>query len=187
MNFSPAPVPIADTRSASSVLAITFEKASPSALRILPRKGSTACVLLSRPCLAEPPAESPSTMNSSVSSKFVDLQSASLPGRLSRRPPAVLRLTSLTASRDASRALADNTIRPTMASAAEVLLFSQVSRAGRTNDSTTAVSSGLLSRSLVCPWNIGSRTNTLRMPTIPSRTSSAVISSPLTLISWVAM
>src|SRR4030067_231374 len=32
---------------------------------ILPRSGSTACVRRSRPCLAEPPAESPSTRNSS--------------------------------------------------------------------------------------------------------------------------
>src|SRR3989338_8095730 len=32
---------------------------------ILPRSGRTACVRRSRPCLAEPPAESPSTRNSS--------------------------------------------------------------------------------------------------------------------------
>jgi hypothetical protein len=38
-----------------------------STLRIFPRSGRIACVLRSRPCLAEPPAESPSTMNSSVS------------------------------------------------------------------------------------------------------------------------
>ena len=38
----------------------------------------------SRPCLALPPALSPSTMNSSLSAGSVDEQSASLPGRLSR-------------------------------------------------------------------------------------------------------
>ena len=32
-----------------------------STLSILPFKGKIACVLRSRPCLAEPPAESPST------------------------------------------------------------------------------------------------------------------------------
>src|SRR2546426_8856827 len=32
---------------------------------IFPRSGSTACVRRSRPCLAEPPAESPSTRKSS--------------------------------------------------------------------------------------------------------------------------
>ena len=52
-----------------------------STLRILPRSGSTACVERSRPCLAEPPAESPSTMNSSVSAGSLIVQSASLPGR----------------------------------------------------------------------------------------------------------
>ena len=47
----------------------------------------------SRPCLAEPPALSPSTMNSSDSSGSVLSQSASLPGRLSRPLIAVLRRT----------------------------------------------------------------------------------------------
>src|SRR3954453_20776287 len=37
-----------------------------STLRILPRSGRTACVLRSRPCLAEPPAEATSTTNSSL-------------------------------------------------------------------------------------------------------------------------
>src|ERR1700740_874917 len=36
-----------------------------STLRILPRSGSTAWNSRLRPCLAEPPAESPSTMNNS--------------------------------------------------------------------------------------------------------------------------
>jgi len=83
-NFSPMPTPIADTRSFNSVFDSTRLSGSPSELRILPRSGSTACVRLLRPCLAERRAESPSTMNSSVSSRLVDLQSASLPGRLSR-------------------------------------------------------------------------------------------------------
>ena len=37
-----------------------------STLSILPNMGSTAWKWRSRPCLAEPPAESPSTMNSSL-------------------------------------------------------------------------------------------------------------------------
>src|SRR5690348_17364869 len=52
-----------------------------STLRILPRSGSTAWVLRSRPCLAEPPAESPSTMKISASDGSLTEQSASLPGR----------------------------------------------------------------------------------------------------------
>ena len=52
-----------------------------STLRILPRSGRTACVWRSRPCLAEPPAESPSTMKISASAGSLTEQSASLPGR----------------------------------------------------------------------------------------------------------
>ena len=105
---------MAETRSASSALVITLFKAKPSEFRIFPRSGSTAWVLLLRPCLAEPPAESPSTMNSSDSSRSVDLQSASFPGKLRRRCVTDFRFTSVAASREASRALADRTIRPTI-------------------------------------------------------------------------
>lgn len=45
----------------------------------------------SRPCLALPPAESPSTMNISVSSGSVDWQSASLPGSAEEGPSKDLR------------------------------------------------------------------------------------------------
>src|SRR5919201_295829 len=51
-----------------------------STLRILPRSGSTAWYSRARPCLAEPPAESPSTMNSSDLAGSFSWQSASLPG-----------------------------------------------------------------------------------------------------------
>src|SRR6188508_2573600 len=47
--------------------------------------GRIACVLRSRACLAEPPALSPSTMNSSVPSGSSLAQSVSLPGRRSLR------------------------------------------------------------------------------------------------------
>ena len=50
--------------------------------------------------------------------------------------------------------------------------------AGRTMPSTADSTSGLFSRSLVCPWNCGSATNTDRMPVVPSRMSSAVSVTP---------
>ena len=50
-------------------------------LRILPRSGRIAWKSLSRACLALPPAESPSTRNSSVRDRSCEMQSASLPGR----------------------------------------------------------------------------------------------------------
>ena len=51
-----------------------------STFRILPRMGRIAWVAGSRPLRAEPPAESPSTMNSSHSSGLVEEQSMSFPG-----------------------------------------------------------------------------------------------------------
>src|SRR5258706_14083856 len=71
-------------------------------LRILPRSGRIAWKLRSRPCLAEPPAESPSTRYSSVSLGSETEQSASFPGsnplepalladQLARFPPPLAR------------------------------------------------------------------------------------------------
>src|SRR3546814_134679 len=51
-----------------------------STLRILPRMGRIACVRGSRADTAEPPAESPSTMNSSRSPRSLAEQSLSLSG-----------------------------------------------------------------------------------------------------------
>ena len=65
----------------------------------------------SRPCLADPPAESPSTTNSSLSSRPAVVQSLSLPGRFSRPVVAVLRVTSACAARLASRARAARMMR----------------------------------------------------------------------------
>ena len=57
-----------------------LSKRARSTLRILPRKGSTAWFSRLRACLAEPPAESPSTMKSSDLAGSRSWQSASLPG-----------------------------------------------------------------------------------------------------------
>ena len=79
-NSSRTPVPSAVISAWISLFCRTLSIRAFSTLRILPRSGSTACVARSRPCLAEPPAESPSTMNSSVSDGSRIEQSASLPG-----------------------------------------------------------------------------------------------------------
>ena len=61
------PAPIAVMSALTSLLAsILIEAACVSTFRILPRSGRMACVFVSAALLgAEPPAESPSTMNSS--------------------------------------------------------------------------------------------------------------------------
>src|SRR5437868_4761565 len=74
-----------------------------STFRILPRSGRIAWYLRLRPCLAEPPAESPSTMNSSDRAGSRSWQSASLPGR-EAKSRAPLRRVSSRALRAASRA-----------------------------------------------------------------------------------
>ena len=61
--------------------ASTPPDATSQVLRILPRSGRIAWKSLSRACLALPPAESPSTRNSSVRDRSCEMQSASLPGR----------------------------------------------------------------------------------------------------------
>ncbi|MNI55625.1 hypothetical protein D3C73_1105860 [compost metagenome] len=47
-----------------------------------PLSGRIAWIFESRPCLAEPPAESPSTINSSLRVKSLDCAGVSLPPRL---------------------------------------------------------------------------------------------------------
>src|ERR1700739_1707859 len=63
----------------SSWPSIVSERAF-SALKIFPLSGRIAWYLRSRPCFSEPPADSPSTTNSSQRTGSRSLQSASLPG-----------------------------------------------------------------------------------------------------------
>ena len=142
-----------------------------STFRILPRSGRIAWKRRSRPCLAEPPAESPSTRYSSLRAGSRSWQSASLPG--SDMPSsAPLRMTRSRALRAASRARA------------AVRHFSMIRRpsAGFSSRywprlSATAVwtwplTSALPSLALVWPSNCGSVSLTLMTAVRPSRTSS---------------
>ena len=66
----------------TSCEAKTSSEETSQVFKIFPRIGMIAWKFLSRACLAEPPAESPSTMNSSDSSKVCPTQSDSLPGKV---------------------------------------------------------------------------------------------------------
>ena len=77
----PMPVPSAMISVRISSLVSILSKRAFSTLRILPFSGRMAWNLRSRPCFAEPPAESPSTMYSSLSAGSFSEQSASLPGK----------------------------------------------------------------------------------------------------------
>src|SRR6478735_8497817 len=102
-NSSPMLVPIAVIIAWISLFERTLLIRFFSELMIFPRSGRIAWYVRSRPILAEPPAESPSTMKSSADSGSRIEQSASLPGsdELSR---ADLRRVSSRAFRAASRA-----------------------------------------------------------------------------------
>ena len=101
-------MPIAVISAWISLLERTLSIRLFSTLMILPRSGSTAWVFRSRPCFAEPPAESPSTMNSSASAGSLTEQSASLPGSV-EFSSADLRRVRSRALRAASRARAAST------------------------------------------------------------------------------
>ncbi len=111
-----------------------------------------------RPILAEPPALSPSTRNSSHLPPSRSEQSASLPGSPRRTPPGLLRETCWLAAREAARARAEMITRATMLSAVLRLRCSHCSSAGRITPSTCEATSGLLRRFLVWLWNCGSST-----------------------------
>ena len=142
-------------------------------MRILPRNGRIAWVLRSRACLALPPAESPSTMNSSEPSVAVLVQSASLPGRRSFFT-AVLREVSFSARRR-SRSSARSMTKSRSLLACSGLPDSQWSNGSLIACSTMRWASAVASRSLVWPWNSGSRTNTESITAAPTITSSEVI------------
>ena len=111
------PVPNAVIKVPTSCDDNILSKRARSTFRILPFSGKIACILRLRPCLAEPPAESPSTMYSSDIAGSFSWQSASLPGRpaISR---VVLRRVISRALRAASRARAASMILPAIPLAA---------------------------------------------------------------------
>ena len=91
----PTPPPIAVISAPISLLVRTCLSFALSTFRIFPLKGSIAWFFLSLPCFADPPAESPSTINNSESSGFFSWQSASLPGRDVFSKPVFLLVNSL--------------------------------------------------------------------------------------------
>ena len=153
-----------------------------STLRILPRSGSTAWVERSRPCLAEPPAESPSTTNSSHSAGSVTEQSASLPGR-SEFSSADLRRVRSRALRAASRAREAWTALVMTWLASRGFSSRNSPRPVLTIDSTKPCMPGLPSLVFVWPSNCGSRSLAEITAVSPSRTSSPARLSSFSLSS----
>ena len=143
-----------------------------STLRILPRMGRMAWVCGLRASLAEPPAELPSTMNSSLSRGSRDEQSTSLPGQagpVERRlaPGQVAGLLGGHPGPGGQQSPSARSGWPRVGfSSSHSASFSLVAR------STSERIETLPSLALVWPSNCGSRSRTETMAVRPSRMSS---------------
>ena len=126
---------------------------------ILPLSGRIAWVTLSRPCLAEPPAESPSTMKSSELLGAFSWQSANLPGSDDVSNTFFLLVSSL-AFLAASLALAASIIFDTNFFASPGVCSSQALNCSEIIFSTTGLTSDETNLSFVCDENLGSGTLT---------------------------
>ena len=170
------PVPSTLISVVISVDEITLSKRAFSTLRILPRSGRMAWFFRSRPCLAEPPAESPSTRYSSHFAGSRSWQSANFPDS-PKESSTPLRRVNSRALRAASRARAASTILPQMILASfgfsnrnSISLWPMISSTtGRTSEDT--------SLSLVCEENLGSGTLTDNTAVKPSFMSSPLVST----------
>src|SRR6478735_3215248 len=185
-NSSWMPVPSAVMIAWTSVFFSTRSMRAFSTLMILPRSGRIAWNIESRPLLAEPPAESPSTTYSSDLRGSVDRQSASLPGS----PPmsvALLRRTSSRALRAARRACADETALLTTVLASAGFASNQWLSCSLPIFCTNDFTSVLPSLVLVWPSNCGSDTFTERTAARPSRMSSPVRLGSLSLSSFLSL
>ena len=167
------PQPSACTSAWISLFASDLSSRAFSTLRILPRSGRIAWKRRSRPCLAEPPAESPSTRYNSHFAGSRSEQSASLPGSV-RLSSALLRITRSRALRAASRARLEVVHFSTIFLPSRGFFSSHSVSASATADSTWFLISLLSSLTLVCDSNCGSGSLTLMIAVRPSRVSSPV-------------
>ena len=142
-----------------------------STFRILPRSGRIAWVERSRAETAEPPAESPSTTNSSDSDGSLIEQSASFPGSVEFSSSDLRRVRSRALRAAARACAADTALRSTARASCGFSSRNSASRA-LTTDSTNPAIPGLPSLVLVWPSNCGSVSFAEITAVNPSRTSS---------------
>ncbi len=171
------PVPKALIMVRISSCASIFSIRAFSTLRILPFNGKIAWMFLSRPDFAEPPAESPSTMNISVPSFSLLAQSHNLPGRFEVLS-APLRLVSSLAFLAASLAAAAWMALLRIRFASVGCSSRKCPNCSLTVDSTKPPTSGLVSRTFVWASKCGSASFTVTTAVKPSRRSSPVVPCP---------
>ena len=146
----------------------------------MPRSGRIACVSGLRPRTADPPAESPSTRNTSAFDASRVWQSLSLPG-IEALSSGLLRRVASRALRALMRAVAASTPLRTMSLAWAGLLSNQWLSWSVITRCTKAFVSVLPSFVLVWPSNCGSPSLTEMTAVSPSRTSSPVRFSSFSL------
>ncbi len=176
------PVPTAVMMERNSSLASTWSSRFFSTLSGLPRMGNMAWKRRSRPCLALPPALSPSTMNISFSWGLRPVQLLSLPTRGAFSSLFFSRAM-LLALRAVSRTLAAFTALSVILAA--VSAFCKSSRYGTSFSVTTYSTAGRASvlprRVLVCPSNWMLCILREMMAVSPSRKSSPESEGSLSL------
>ena len=144
-------------------------------LRILPRIGSNAWYSLSRPSLAVPRAESPSTMKSSLLATSFERQSTSFAGSEELSSAFLRRWVSLWARAEMRDFISDTILSSTRALCA---LSSRLDDAYFSascfamTDDTIERTAGVPSISLVWPSNWGSGSRTVSTAVSPASTSS---------------
>ena len=139
----------------------------------------------SRPCFAEPPAESPSTMKISASDGSFTEQSASLPGSVVFSSADLRRVRSR-ALRAAKRACAAETALRMIAIASCGFSSRNSPSFSHTTERTKPSMPGLPSLVFVWPSNCGSASFTEMTAVRPSRTSSPVRLSSFSLSSFLS-
>ena len=143
-----------------------------STFNILPLIGSIACVRLLRAVLAEPPAESPSTINTSHSSAFLLSQFASFPLESMENFDFDKRFVFVLSS--AFLILADFSAHAITAFSCSRFLSKYSCTSSLVTALTTVPASGLSSFVLVWPSNLGAGCLTATIAVMPFLTSSPV-------------
>ena len=167
----PTPPPMAVMSACTSLFFNILSRRARSTFRIFPRIGRMACVRGSRASTAVPPAESPSTMNSSLSAGSPLPQSFNLSG-MPAPESAVLRRMALRAFFAAIRACAAATAFFTTRLASVGFSWNHSSNLVLVSFWTNERIETLPSFALVCPSNWGSRNFTDTTAVTPSRMSS---------------
>ena len=134
----------------------------------LPRKGNIAWVFLSRANFADPPAESPSTRNNSLSRISSLSQSVNLPGRTATPDPFFFSIFLVERMRICACRMANSAIFLPIS----IFWFNHNSSGSIDMLATSFKASRLVSLSFVCPWNCGSSKRADNTKAMREKTSS---------------